>query len=201
MSKLKKMIAFVSAIALVFGVGSALAYKEWGNTQSHSNVLAKTFTSIDEIVKDSAVILKGEVSDEFRKEVVGEIVFHVYDVKVDTLYSNNTDQVITEGNTIEMYRLIGVDTNRGKNMVNIVAPEYQSLKQGEYLLFLNGQYDENLKKLILIPNTPNQLFRADTSNGFSSKNSNDIQFENITDTEALPSINEEELLKAIDSAK
>lgn len=198
---MQKTIAFVAALALVFGVGSALGFKEWGSTQSHSNVLAKTFTSTDEIVKDSAVILKGEVSDEFRKEVVGEIVFHVYDVKVVTLYSNNTDQVIAEGDNIEMYRLIGVDTNRGKDMVNIVAPEYQSLKQGEYLLFLNGQYDENLKKLVLIPNTPHQLFRADTSNGFASKNSHDIEFENITDTVALPSINEAELLKAIDSAK
>lgn len=201
MLTLKKMITFVTVLSLAVGVGSALAYKEWGSPHSHSNVLVKTFKSTNDIVKDSTVIVKGKVSDEFRKEVVGEIVFHVYDVQVDKLYSNQTDQEITEGETIEMYRLIGVDTNKGKDMVNIVAPEFQSLKQGEYLLFLNGKYDDNLNKLILIPNTPNQLFKANASSGFAAKNSDDVEFENITDEKSLPSINEAELLDAIGSTK
>ncbi|WP_304415190.1 hypothetical protein [Brevibacillus aydinogluensis] len=86
-------------------------------------------------------------------------------------------------------------------MANIVAPKYHSLHEGEYLLFLNGQFDDNLNKLILIPNTPNQLFKAEKSSRLASWKSNNTEFENITEDDALPSINEADLLDAIDSLK
>lgn len=201
MSTLKKMITIVTALALIVGVGSALAYKELNGPSDHSPALAKTFKSTEEIVKDSKVIIKGNVPKEYRKETVGEIVFFVYDVQVDKVYSNLTDQEIVEGETVEVYRLVGVDTNEGKDMVNIVSPEYQALEQGEYLLFLNGQYDDNLKKLILIPNTPNQLFKTDKSRSLSSKQFTTQEFENVTDVDALPSIAEDTLLEAIEKVK
>lgn len=195
------MITIVTAAALVVGVGSALAYKEINSASSHSAALAKKFSSTEDIVKDSKVIIKGKVPKEYRKEVVGQIVFYVYDVHVDKLYNNLTDQEIKEGETVEVYRLVGVDGDDGKDMVNIVEPEYQSLQEGEYLLFLNGEFDDNLNKLILIPNTPHQLFKAEKSNGFAARKSNDAEFENITETDTLPSINEADLLDAIDSIK
>jgi hypothetical protein len=197
----KKMITTVTVAAMVAGVGAGLAYKELNSASNHSVALAKTFSSIDDIVKDAKVIIKGKVPKEYRKEVVGEIVFHVYDVQVIKLYNNLTDQEIKEGETVEMYRLVGVESKDGKDMANIVAPKYQSLHEGEYLLFLNGQFDDNLNKLILIPNTPNQLFKAEKSSRLASWKSNNTEFENITEDDALPSINEADLLDAIDSLK
>lgn len=72
---IEKMITIVTALALIVGVGSALAYKELNGPSDHSPALAKTFKSTEEIVKDSKVIIKGNVPKEYRKETVGEIVF------------------------------------------------------------------------------------------------------------------------------
>ncbi|QDS33741.1 hypothetical protein [Brevibacillus brevis] len=181
---MKKLIAIISTAALVVGVGSALAFKEikeTTQTDSHSNVLAKVYKS----------------TNEYRKEQVSEIVFYVYDVQVDKVYNNETDQKFSEGDTVEVYRVIGFDTGGGKEMADIVAPKFQELEQGEYLLFLNGSYDEYLKKHILIQNSPHQLYKSDNSKGLNSSKSVDSQFESIVESEELPSINEDDLLDAI----
>ncbi|UED77457.1 hypothetical protein [Brevibacillus sp. DP1.3A] len=197
---MKKLITIISMAALVVGVGSALAFKEIKETahaDSHSNALAKVYKSTDELVENSNVIIKAKLPNEYRKEQVSEIVFYVYDAKVDKVYNNETDQKISEGDTVEVYRVIGFDTGGGKEMADIVAPKFQELEQGEYLLFLNGSYDEDLKKHILIPNSPHQLYKSDSSKGLNSKKSVDSQFESISESEALPSINEDDLLDSI----
>ncbi|GED73044.1 hypothetical protein BRE01_67460 [Brevibacillus reuszeri] len=199
---MKKLIAFVTIPALVLGIGSALAFKEFSNPSSDSNALAKTFNSTEEIAKDANVIIKANVPSEFKQETVGSLVYNVYEVQVDKLYSNLTDEDITEGESIEVHRLIGFNVSEGKEMANIGDSAFHELKEGEYLLFLNGGYDEDLKKFTYIPNTPNQLFKMASSKGFwSNKSSNSSEFENITDENALPSINETDLLEAIESMK
>lgn len=198
---MKKLVTFVVIPALVLGIGSALAFKNFSNPDSHSNAFAKTFNTTEEIVKDANVIIKGKVPSEFKQEKVGSLVYNVYEVKVDKLYANLTDEDITEGDSIELYRLIGFNVSDEKEMANIGDADYHELNEGEYLLFLNGDYDEDLRKFTYIPNTPNQLFKMASSKGFWSNKSNSSEFENITDENALPSINETDLLEAIESMK
>ncbi|MBY0088870.1 hypothetical protein [Brevibacillus brevis] len=197
---MKKLIAIVTVSALALGVGSALAFKEFGETNTHSNALAKTFKSTEEITNDSNVIIKGTVPSEFKQEKVGALVYNVYEVKVNKLYNNLTDANITEGESIEVYRLIGVDLGNNKDVANIVDSNYHELEKGEYLLFLNGAFDNELNKYTFIPNTPNQLFKMTSSKGLISDQSN-AEFENITDAHELPSINEADLIEAIESLK
>lgn len=196
---MKKIYGLIIASALVIGVGSALAYKELSPTPSHSQALSKTFKSAEEIVKDSKVIVKGSVPHNYKEEKVGNLVFYVYEVKVNKVYSNLTSQKIDEGSTIELYRLIGFDA--GNSMANIVDEKNQEIEQGNYLLFLNGEYDEELKKNILIPNTPNQLFKLNETNSLNAQDSSNNEYENVFETESLPSINEKELTTAIDGLK
>ncbi|QDX94576.1 hypothetical protein EEL31_07985 [Brevibacillus laterosporus] len=86
-------------------------------------------------------------------------------------------------------------------MANIVDEKNQEIEQGNYLLFLNGEYDEELKKNILIPNTPNQLFKLNEQNSLDAHDSSNNEYKNVFETESLPSINEKELTTAIDSLK
>ncbi|WP_289138751.1 hypothetical protein [uncultured Brevibacillus sp.] len=195
---MRKMITLVILAAVLVGIGYSLASKkEQARTSSQGHTLSKTFSSLDEMARDSNVIIKGRISEEFRVQSMGKIVFYVYDILVEKLYRNQTAQEITEGKTLEIHRLVGVNWGEGNDMVNIVAPEYQTLQRGEYLLFLNGDYDEGLKKHILIPNTPNQLFKVEQSNASPHLQSRNPTFINITDSDALPSITEAELLEVI----
>ncbi|BAH42460.1 hypothetical protein BBR47_14830 [Brevibacillus brevis NBRC 100599] len=197
---MKKLIAIVSVTAVIAGVGSALMYKEFNHSNSHSVALSRTFNSTEEIVKKANVIIKGKVPSEFRQEKVGTVVYNVYEVQVDKLYSNLSDAKITEGESIELYRLIGLDLGDNKEIANVVDANYHELEKGEYLLFLSGEYDDELKKYTYIPNTPNQLFKMNSSNGLRSNQSN-VEFENITEAGELPSINEADLLEVIESMK
>ncbi|MDC0762823.1 hypothetical protein HP398_27160 [Brevibacillus sp. HB1.4B] len=197
---MKKLIAIVSVTAVIAGVGSALMYKEFNHSNSHSVALSRTFSSTEEIVKKANVIIKGKVPSEFRQEKVGTVVYNVYEVQVDKLYSNLSDAKITEGESIELYRLIGLDLGDNKELANVVDADYHELEKGEYLLFLSGEYDEELKKYTYIPNTPNQLFKMTSSKGLRS-NQSDTEFENITKADELPSINEADLLEVIESMK
>ncbi|MFC8689706.1 hypothetical protein [Brevibacillus porteri] len=194
------MIAIVSVTAVIAGVGSALMYKEFNHSNSHSVALSRTFSSTEEIVKKANVIIKGKVPSEFRQEKVGTVVYNVYEVQVDKLYSNLSDAKITEGESIELYRLIGLDLGDNKELANVVDADYHELEKGEYLLFLSGEYDEELKKYTYIPNTPNQLFKMTSSKGLRS-NQSDAEFENITKADELPSIHEADLLEVIESMK
>ncbi|WP_238352083.1 hypothetical protein [Brevibacillus brevis] len=194
------MIAIVSVTAVIAGVGSALTYKEFNHSNSHSVALSRTFSSTEEIVKKANVIIKGKVPSEFRQEKVGTVVYNVYEVQVDKLYSNLSDAKITEGESIELYRLIGLDLGDNKELANVVDADYHELEKGEYLLFLSGEYDGELKKYTYIPNTPNQLFKMTSSKGLRSGQSN-AEFENITKADELPSINEADLLEVIESIK
>jgi len=195
---MRKMVTLVILAAVLVGIGySFVSKKEPSHTSPQGFTLSKTFSSLDEMVRDSNVIIKGRVSEEFRVQSIGEIVFYIYDIQVEKLYRNQTTQEITEGKTLEIHRLVGVNLGEGNDMVNIVAPEYQELQRGEYLLFLNGDYDEGLKKHILIPNTPNQLFKVEQSNASPHLQSKNPTFINVTESNALPSIIEAELLEVI----
>ncbi|MCG7317633.1 MULTISPECIES: hypothetical protein [Brevibacillus] len=194
---MKKIYGLIIASALVIGVGSALAYKELSPTPSHSQALSKTFKNTEEIVKDSKVIVNGSVPQKYKQEKVGNLIFYVYEVEVNKVYNNLTSQKIDEGNTIELYRLIGFDA--GSSVVNIVDEKNQEIEQGNYLLFLNGEYDEELKKNVLIPNTPNQLFKLNEANSLNAQENN--EYTNVFETETLPSISEKELITTIDHLK
>ncbi|MFP3392784.1 hypothetical protein [Brevibacillus sp. SIMBA_040] len=198
---MRKIITLVILAAVLVGISYSLASKkEQARTSSQGPTLSKTFSSLDEMVRDSNVIIKGRISEDFRVQSMGKIVFYVYDIQVDKLYRNQTAQEISEGKTLEIHRLVGVNLGEGNDMVNIVAPEYQALQRGEYLLFLNGDYDEELKKHILIPNTPNQLFKVEQSNASPYLQSINPTFVNVTESDALPSIIEAELLEVIQTS-
>ncbi|NQF14663.1 hypothetical protein HPY31_12150 [Brevibacillus sp. HB1.3] len=197
---MKKLLTIVSMVAVIAGVGSALLYKEFNQSNSHSLALSRTFKSTEEIVEKANVIIKGKVPTEFRQEKVGSVVYNVYEVQVDKLYSNLSDAKITEGESIEVYHLIALDLGDNKELANIVDADFHEIDNGEYLLFLSGEYDDELKKYTYIPNTPNQLFKMTSSKGLRENPSN-IEFENVTEENALPSINEADLLEAIESKK
>ncbi|MFB0831454.1 hypothetical protein ACEU2D_17860 [Brevibacillus laterosporus] len=194
---MKKIYSLIIASALLIGVGSALAYKELSPAPSHSQALSKTFKNTEEIVKDSKVIVNASVPQKYKKEKVGNLIFYVYEVEVNKVYNNLTPQEINEGSTIELYRLIGFDT--GNSIVNIVDEKNQEIEKGNYLLFLNGEYDKELKKTVLILNTPNQLFKLNETNSLNTQENS--EYTNVFETEALPTINEKELITAIDNLK
>ncbi|MED1665679.1 hypothetical protein [Brevibacillus laterosporus] len=194
---MKKIYSLIIASALLIGVGSALAYNELSSTPSHSQALSKTFKNTEEIAKDSKVIVNGSVPQKYKQEKVGNLIFYVYEVEVNKVYNNLTSQKIDEGSTIELYRLIGFDA--GSSMVNIVDEKNQEIQQGNYLLFLNGEYDKELKKNILIPNTPNQLFKLNETSSLNAQENK--EYTNVFETDSLPSINEKELITTIDNLK
>ncbi|QOS99989.1 hypothetical protein JNUCC42_04330 [Brevibacterium sp. JNUCC-42] len=194
---MKKIYGLIIVSALVIGVGSAWVYKDLNASSSHSQALSKTFKNTEEIVKDSKVIVNGSVPQKYKQEKVGNLIFYVYEVEVNKVYNNLTSQKIDVGSTIELYRLIEFDA--GSSMVNIVDKKNQEIGQGNYLLFLNGEYDEELKKNVLIPNTPNQLFKLNETNSLNTEENS--EYTNVFETEALPSINEKELITTIDNLK
>ena len=196
---MKKLYSVITVAALAVGIGSAWVYNDINHSSSHSYAVSKTFNSTEEITEDSQVIIKGSIQNEYKEEKIGNLLYYVYEVQVNKVYNNLTDQKIDEGVTISLYRLIGIDT--GSDVANIVDDENQEIVKGDYLLFLNGGYVEELNKDILVPNTPNQLFKLNQSNGFSLGKSNSNEFENIFESDALPSISEENLIKAIDKIK
>ncbi len=190
------VILVVLAVALV----SAFAFKqrqEVSLTDSSGYLLSKVYNSTSELVDFSNVILKGKISKEPRQEQLAELVFHVYDVEVEKLYDNQTEQNITAGDTVEVYRIIGYAPGDIHEMASLVAPEYQQLEQGEYLLFLNGGYDEEGDKHILIPNSPEQLYKAKEAEGFPWLKPAGERFDSISPQEQLPTIYESDLFLAI----
>ncbi|WP_312115719.1 hypothetical protein [Brevibacillus reuszeri] len=196
---MKNVILLITLAALiVVGVISARSSKEMFNHNSLSSfALSKIYSTLEEIVKDSNVIISVSISNVYREERRGALVFYVYTAQVNKLYSNLTTQDIVEGGQLEVYRLIGVNTGVGNDMADIVDTKYQVLKQGEYLLFLNGDYDESEKKHILIPNTPNQLFKVEPLKDLLMHPFANAVFTNVTDIDSLPSFTEFELLQAI----
>ncbi|TQK53741.1 hypothetical protein FB479_109220 [Brevibacillus sp. AG162] len=194
---MKKIYGIVTVAALVVGIGSAWIYQEGDRPSSKSFALAKIFKSAEDIANDSKLIVNATIPNEYKEEMVGELKYFVYQVKVNKVYNNLTNQKIEDGDTIELYRLIGIDMGKGKDIVNIVEQKNQDIDKGDYLLFLNGGYVETLGKEILVPNTPNQLFMASSSKGITSTNSSKVEYKNVFESDAIPSIHEEELLNAI----
>ena len=190
------VILVVMAVALV----SAFAFKqrqEVSLADSSGYSLSKVYNSTSQLVDFSNVILKGKISKEPRQEQLADLVFHVYDVEVEKLYDNQTEQNIEAGDTVEVYRIIGYAPGDIQEMVNLVGPEYQQLEQGEYLLFLNGSYEEEGDKHILIPNSPEQLYKAKEAEGFPWLKPAGERFDSISPQEQLPTIYESDVFLAI----
>ncbi|WP_134685089.1 hypothetical protein [Brevibacillus migulae] len=196
---MKKKYGFIITAALIVGIGTAWGYQEYNQRDSHGYALTKTYKSIDESVENSKLIINGTIASDFSEEKVGELVYQVYDVKVNKIYNNDFDKEIKEGDTIQMYRLIGYDT--GKDIAKIVSNKAKKIDNGDYLFFLNGGYSETLKKEILSPNTPNQLFKVEDANKSLSAQSNSTEYKDVLESDAIPKITETELMKAIDKAK
>lgn len=106
---MRKMITLVLLAAVLVGAGySLVSKKKPERTSSQGHTLSKTFSSLDEMVRDSNLIIKGRVPEEFRVQSMGKIVFYVYVIQVEKLYRNQTAQEIAEGKTLEIHRLVGV---------------------------------------------------------------------------------------------
>ncbi|USG67679.1 hypothetical protein NDK47_10540 [Brevibacillus ruminantium] len=192
---MKLFYGAIVALALVVGFGSAVAYNQASSPSSKNHfAMTKRFTSTEEIVNDSQLIVQGSIPTQYREEIVDDVIYHAYQVQVNKVYSNLTNQEIEEGDTIELYRLIGFDS--GKSIVTITEDDTHVWDEGEYLLFLNVEYD-NEDKEVFVPNTPSQLFKLANSRGMFSKESNNNQFVNVYESEQLPKITEDELIQAI----
>ncbi|QDX90936.1 hypothetical protein EEL30_00165 (plasmid) [Brevibacillus laterosporus] len=193
---MKKMFLGITAAALLVGIGSSWTYDKYFSEKESSKhyALSKTYKSTDELVKNSKLIIKGEVSKEFELENVGELLYRVYTVQVDKVYSNDFNTKITQGETIDFYRPVGLRV--GKDIAYITDEDKLDIDGGDYLLFLNGGYVESIDKEILVPNTPNQLYKLNDSKGL-------IGYENyegvFKSEKGLNEITEEELLKTINN--
>ncbi|GEB35511.1 hypothetical protein BPA01_50910 [Brevibacillus parabrevis] len=196
----KKRTMTAILVLLAVGLGLTLAFikrQEASLADSSGYSLSKVYNSTSELVDFSNVILKGKISKEPRQEQLAELVFHVYDVEVEKLYDNQTEQNIKAGDTVEVYRIIGYAPGDIHEMASLVAPEYQQLEQGEYLLFLNSSYEEEGDKHILIPNSPEQLYKAKGAEGFPWLKLAGERFDSISPQEQLPTIYESDVFLAI----
>ncbi|WGV58992.1 hypothetical protein QIH01_26555 [Brevibacillus brevis] len=83
-----------------------------------------------------------------------------YEVAVDNVFQNLTDHQIKAGDTIKLYRVVGFRPDKDKEIAPMADHKQTEIPEGEYLLFLNGDYDEEVGHVRWFTNTPNQLFKA-----------------------------------------
>ncbi|MGG1226354.1 hypothetical protein [Brevibacillus formosus] len=114
----------------------------------------------------------------------------MYEVTVDNVFQNLTDHHIEAGDTIKLYRIVGFQPDKDKEIAPIADHKQTEIPEGEYLLFLNGGYDEEVGHARWFPNTPNQLFKA--TGGDSG-----TEYKNVFVSDEIPSITEEDVLDAI----
>lgn len=141
------------------------------------------------MAQKAMVILKGFVPQAYKVEKTELFVSYIYEVEVDKLYQNLTDQPIEPGHTIELHRIIGVHANNGEDIYPIADHGQIDIPEGDYLLFLNGGDDEQNNEWKWVPNTPNQLFKATDEDGTT--------YEDVFRSDELPSVTEDDVLDAI----
>lgn len=186
---MKKWLGVITLSAFLLAIGSACTTKE----STHSSggfALSKTFSSTEEITQDAMVILKGSVPQAYKEEKSEFLLYYVYEVAVDDVFQNLTDHQIKAGDTIKLYRIVGFQPDKDKEIAPIADHKQTEIPEGEYLLFLNGGYDEEVGHVRWFPNTPNQLFKA--TGGDSS-----TEYKNVFVSDEIPSITEEDVLNAI----
>lgn len=186
---MKKWFGVITLSAFLLVVGSACTTKK--PTHSSSGfALSKTFSSAEEITQDAMVILKGSVPKTYKVEKTEVLLFYVYEVAVDNVFQNLTDHQIEAGDTIKLYRIVGFQPDKDKEIALIADHKQTEIPEGEYLLFLNGGYDEEVGHVRWFPNTPNQLFKA-------TGGDSDTAYKNVFVSDKIPSITEEDVLDAI----
>ncbi|WP_232700105.1 hypothetical protein [Brevibacillus daliensis] len=193
---MKKVYTVITVLALAVGLSSSFIYSEINSaTSSHGHALAKSFKSTEEIVEDANLIVNAEIDNNYTVEKFNRTVFHVYKIKINKLYSNSSEQEISEGDTLELFQLVGVTTPIGENIAYLFDEKNVEISQGNYLLFLHSEYDENFQKNTVTSITSNQLFKAENKRSLSNSNI----FNDVWEQKNIPSINEEELMEIVSS--
>ncbi|PPA81216.1 hypothetical protein C4A76_23890 [Brevibacillus laterosporus] len=193
---MKKNYFVITVLALAVGLGSSFIFNEVNNSKSsHGHALAKSFKSTEELVEDANLIVNAEIDNNYTVEKFDRTVFHVYKIKINKIYSNSSEQEFSEGDTVELFQLVGRTSPNGENIAYLFDEENVEITQGDYLLFLHSKYDENFKKNTVASITTNQLFKAENKRSLSTSNI----FNDVWEQRNILSINEEELMEIVSS--
>lgn len=158
MGKLK-YIGLVS-LAIFLGIGGAFFWNVFFESKNVGVGMSVTYKSLDEMYRDSQIILEGKVSSEFEEveTIRGDQVTkdRLYKVTVEKVLVNSTDSQLQKGDNITLSHTMGYERN---GIFYYVLDEHNiDINTGTYVLFLNKYYDNVLGIETFVNNSPNHLY-------------------------------------------
>lgn len=147
------LLLVVCSLGILFSI--LLSNKE---STRHNIAAAVQYETIEELSNNSQLIIKGKVTDKYRKKNRQHdnktVTEKLYKIEVKKVLVNNTDQKIEKGMEIEVSHSTGFDI--GGTTYDIVDPSIKELPKGKYILFLNKVTIDN--DTFFVNNSPNNLY-------------------------------------------